>query len=330
MKNILLIENSSLDVKLTRSHYINYLKEKSYGDIDLLVLSDISSNKIIQIIWCLFYLILKSKKYSIIHGFRFEATTAISIFSLLNKNIKLVSTLTGLGNFHQRNKILKKNWLKLILFSIKNNNVVSVQNTADAELFKNSTKVIFGSGIPKYVGDFNYEIKRNTTPLLVYAGRLSKDKGIYDLIEHTILQKGKFHLDIYSNGIPTKALQAKINQFDYIKFKGFNSRIRNILKDADYTVLPSTYGEGIPRVLLESLSVGTPIIATKNSGSSLIEEISNKCWVGYFLNNNTEIESLLKKIELSVNKDSRKKIIEFFEINFSSKFIFPQYEDLYR
>jgi N,N'-diacetylbacillosaminyl-diphospho-undecaprenol alpha-1,3-N-acetylgalactosaminyltransferase len=50
------------------------------------------------------------------------------------------------------------------------------------------------------------------------------------------------------------------------RWVGFQDDLKPILSAADIVVLPSYYAEGVPRVLLEALAIGKPIITTSHPG----------------------------------------------------------------
>ena len=60
-----------------------------------------------------------------------------------------------------------------------------------------------------------------------------------------------------------------------ITYLGETSDVREFIKYASCVVLPSYYKEGIPRVLLESLALNTPIITTINNGCRELIKIDN-------------------------------------------------------
>ncbi|MGI0406923.1 glycosyltransferase [Helicobacter himalayensis] len=51
-----------------------------------------------------------------------------------------------------------------------------------------------------------------------------------------------------------------------VKYLGFSSDVREIIAQSSCVVLPSFYKEGVPRILLEAMSMGKPIITTNVSG----------------------------------------------------------------
>jgi glycosyltransferase involved in cell wall biosynthesis len=54
---------------------------------------------------------------------------------------------------------------------------------------------------------------------------------------------------------------------DQVTFTGFTNDIPKALAELDGMILPSLYGEGMPMVVLEALSAGVPVIATKVEGT---------------------------------------------------------------
>ena len=62
-------------------------------------------------------------------------------------------------------------------------------------------------------------------------------------------------------------LVEQYNLKDRVTFTGFTNDIPKALADLDGMILPSLYGEGMPMVVLEALSAGVPVIATKVEGT---------------------------------------------------------------
>lgn len=80
-----------------------------------------------------------------------------------------------------------------------------------------------------------------------------------------ILVGDKFDCEPYSSHISATGAEDKIIQ------TGFRSDVPQIAKACDVLVLPSER-EGLPRVVLESLAVGTPVISSANEGAMEIVE----------------------------------------------------------
>ena len=68
---------------------------------------------------------------------------------------------------------------------------------------------------------------------------------------------------------PSAITQKQIAQWEnegIVKYLGFHSNVREIIAQSSCVVLPSFYKEGVPRILLEAMSMGKPIITTNVSG----------------------------------------------------------------
>lgn len=103
---------------------------------------------------------------------------------------------------------------------------------------------------------------------LVAVGRLTHQKGFDILIEAfnlVIKENNKFKLYILGKGEDQEKLESLISKYsleDNIKLLGFQSNPHKYIKFADAFVLSSRW-EGLPNVVLESLYIKTPVVATK-------------------------------------------------------------------
>lgn len=103
---------------------------------------------------------------------------------------------------------------------------------------------------------------------LVYAGRLSVAKGSR-VLEH-LIKNLNCKISIIGNGPELNSLKQFCidHQFDHVEFFGKldNKAVLNVIKKAVVTVVPSQCGDSYPTVALESLSVGTPVVASNLGG----------------------------------------------------------------
>ncbi len=76
---------------------------------------------------------------------------------------------------------------------------------------------------------------------------------------------GGFENEEYRNAMLQLVVQYQLK--DRVTFTGFTNDIPKALADLDGMILPSLYGEGMPMVVLEALSAGVPVIATKVEGT---------------------------------------------------------------
>lgn len=120
-------------------------------------------------------------------------------------------------------------------------------------------------------------------PLMVIASRLDPQKGqelAIEALKIAIDKQRPFLLVIIGeNTIGGKdiktLLQEKVlsmNLSEYVRFLGFVENIFPYLESADAVLVPS-YEETFGRVVIESMSVGTPVIASRSGGiPDLIED----------------------------------------------------------
>lgn len=102
----------------------------------------------------------------------------------------------------------------------------------------------------------------------VAAGRLSRQKGFDRLLEAMIELPDDCHCTILGEGPERADLEERISSLDLtsrVRLAGFVSNPAPWIAGADAFVMPSRF-EGMPNVALEALALGTPVIATPQSG----------------------------------------------------------------
>ena len=102
----------------------------------------------------------------------------------------------------------------------------------------------------------------------VAAGRLSPEKGFDRLIALFAGLPAESHLTLYGQGRQEGSLAGEIRRLGLegrVTLAGFTEHLPAALAGADACVI-SSHWEGLPNVALESLAVGTPVIATPESG----------------------------------------------------------------
>lgn len=199
--------------------------------------------------------------------------------------IPCVAAFSGLGNIFSSNsfsiKILRPLILIIYKFIFSREDVAAIfQNKEDLEqlesldIFSNKNiYLIKGSGIDLDKFSFNPEL--NIIPRVILVSRLLKQKGIIEFLKAAseVLSKGyKVNFIVY--GEIDKDNLDSISQKDIddwskvsgINFAGFRDDINQILSESHILVLPSYYGEGLPKTLIEGASSGRAIITTDHAG----------------------------------------------------------------
>jgi len=144
---------------------------------------------------------------------------------------------------------------------------------------------------------------------ILFLGRITKDKGIAELLEAVSELKKKHYnltLNIVGNGDfmqkAQKTMQDK-NIEDVTNFKGAifqQEAIQDYYMNADVYVIP-TYHEGFPRTLYESMIFGTPIITTFVGGIPGIMKDEYNCKEI----KPKSVDSIVEVLEFAMNNYSR-------------------------
>ena len=150
------------------------------------------------------------------------------------------------------------------------------------------------NGIDLKAFSLDYQKKRESLGLsyhdflLVYSGRINRDKGIMELIKAIGLLNEKFpiklmviggsffgnatHDDEFMKELKAKAesLQSRIIFTGYIPY----SDMPSYLSMADIAVIPSIWDDPFPTTVLEAQAIGLPIITTRRGG--IPEEVTEE------------------------------------------------------
>jgi lipopolysaccharide heptosyltransferase II len=109
------------------------------------------------------------------------------------------------------------------------------------------------------------------TVLLVCIGRIEERKGQEDLISAMRdIDNAKLILVGGGDKRYIRRIQNLCKEFgisDRVFFTGYRDDIPSVLRDIDIFVFPTIKGEGFPRVILEAMAAGKPVVATDNAGN---------------------------------------------------------------
>ncbi len=195
--------------------------------------------------------------------------------------IPSIATVTGLGYSFMKKGVVHQIVKRLYRSAFRKAERVAFQNRDDKALFENlrlcqpsQTLLIKGSGINT---DY-FQPLLKTIPsenfVFLFVGRLLYDKGVRELLQAAEkLQAARANTEFWivggiDEGNPSaiqKDLLERYEAQEAVKYLGRSSDVRAIMQQADAVVLPS-YREGLPRVMLESLAMGKPIITTDVAG----------------------------------------------------------------
>ena len=207
------------------------------------------------------------------------------------KRIIFIFLIKIIGFFSSRqlsnNKILKRDKRTSFIFQNKNDmnfvsNIIKIPDTRK--------HLIFGSGVPDYFltkiktnnwikKSSNLSNKNNLKINLIYLSRLLKSKGILTFVEIANNFK-KSNSSVYgsidpssSDSLTQEDIRNIIKNNKNLKFYGFKKEPL-LEQNYNYPILlvPSNYGEGLPRGIVEALALKIPVISSKKATCDLFDE----------------------------------------------------------
>jgi glycosyltransferase involved in cell wall biosynthesis len=190
--------------------------------------------------------------------------------------------------------------IKIFIYKFANLIIANSNNSAKKIKFffwlKNKTISISN---PIELNKKNNFIKKKRKNVVLYAGRLSYEKGVDNLIdgfELFLKKKPYFKLVIIGSGEQKNKLLKKVKNkklSNKIIFKNWEFNLKQHYLTSKIFILPS-YFEGFGNVIIESLNYKLPCISTSTDGPS---EILKKGKYGLLIKNNSE-----KNIAEGLNK----------------------------
>ena len=349
MRKVLIIENGYDDLQRSRIPLGTYFQalgnEVFYAcpepkDIGVFnILMSRSSLAPIQLINGLIRLkkLEDDKTIQVVLSFRLIPNILNFLASFCNSGVKRVSVITGLGfAFIAENNSIKtivQRSLIRFFYRIASKRVqIIAQNPDDlVDLGIKNGKVVLGSGIQSTDFATTQVIHKESLKLL-FVGRLLKSKGINTTI--SIFEQLKCRNIAVSLSIagtidkdnPDSLTEEELSVLKSkagVNYLGFVNDMDSVYKECNVLIFPSTYREGVPRVILEALKYGLTIVTRDMPGCK--ETIDGN---GYLIR---EEEGVERVIEYFLSLDSKKifensmKSRELFESTFCAEVIYPQY-----
>lgn len=349
---ILLIENGFNDLKKSRYPLGSYLQSlgndvyyacpdpKEAGVFDITM----SRNSLapIQLINGFGRLsrIERESAIEVVLSFRLVPNVLNYMASFRNGRLKRVTVITGLGfAFLAENnsiKTLVQRTLIRMFYRVASKRVqIIAQNPDDlTDLGVKNGNVILGSGLERTELKANQVIHTDSLKLL-FVGRLLKSKGIITAI--SIFEQLKLinidasltiagTIDLDNPDSITDAELAEIKTKAGVNYLGFVSEMDSVYQECNILLFPSTYREGVPRVILEALNYGLTIITKDMPGCK--ETVHGN---GFLIKKNCSTMNVIKYlVSLGPNEicKNNRISIELFEKKFSASKIYPQYARL--
>ena len=206
---------------------------------------------------------------ALIHSHGFKAS--FYGFSSKNRGSKFILTHHGKTGHTLKGKLYE--WIEESIMK-RADKVIAVSGVMKNELEKTKIKSILVENFLSLDENILQEDKGSGINLL-FAGRLSPEKGCSVLIKAL----KEFHsenlsITVAGDGIEREALEKEAKELN-VKFLGFQKNILGLMAQHDALIIPS-FREGQPLILIEALSLGLPVIASRVGGMpELIENEKN-------------------------------------------------------
>lgn len=240
----------------------------------------------LKLLWALFSTIKKTQP-DIIHAITIRYAFYTGIVTRLMFYKPVTFTVAGLGSLYTapglKMKLIRAFVIPLMMFAFRGKGrYVIFQNPddhkamVDAGVVKDEqTTIIRGSGVDIQQFDYVPYEEREEEPIILFSSRLLQEKGIYDFIEAARILKNKgvkARFQVAGNVYPDNARSLTRKEMQgfhdegVIGWLGQVDNMPDLLERSMMVVLPSYYGEGVPKVLLEAAAIGRAIITCDAPG----------------------------------------------------------------
>lgn len=260
--------------------------------------------------------------------------------------IPVINNLTGLGSVVNESGLKKAfiMWLFKLAYQksacMMFQNATNMQVAIDAGMVKGDYKLIPGSGVntdryPLQPYPDGGDGKTGAPVVFNYIGRVLKDKRVDDYIEAAKRIKRNYpqtEFNILGFIEPTEmhydAELKQLGEQNIVLYRGSQKDVKPFVARAHCTIHPSTYGEGMSNVLLESASSGRFLITTDNPGC---QETVEEGKTG-FIYHGEDVDALVDAIKrfLALPNETRKKMGEAgrqrVKDNFSREIVVKAYK----
>lgn len=228
------------------------------------------------------YLAIKPLELNILHTFTAKPNIYGTIAGKMARVPKIINLVEGLGSFYLEN-------------DTKSALVRTIIEQLYKQVFKISTKVMFvnsddpsymiskrivdtekvfkinGVGIDCQTWMSHKKQNENTTVKVIMVGRAIRHKGVVEFYECAKAIKSKkidvsfIYVGGTDDGNHSSLDEEYMKSSPFVEYLGERADIQSLIDSADIFVLPS-YREGLPRTILEAMSLQKPVVATDVTG----------------------------------------------------------------
>ena len=210
----------------------------------------------------------------------------------------VVYAITGLGQMFVSTqgplRLLRPIVLSLMRVAFGHGNArVIVQNASDRAFLADNgvvdldaTVLIQGSGVDLTL--FHPTPEPEGDPVVILPSRLIWEKGIQEFVDAARQLKNEGVVARFAlvgnthpsnpRAVPEETLRSWTKQ-GAVEWWGRREDMPQVMADCHIVCLPSKYGEGVPKVLLEAAAAGRPVVATDTAGCREVVENGVQGWL---------------------------------------------------
>jgi glycosyltransferase involved in cell wall biosynthesis len=264
----------------------------------------------------------RQEKPELVHHFTSKCVLYGSLAARLAGVKRAINSVTGMGYVFTRKNfftlVLKPLVILLYKIALVNSRVI-FQNQRDLDYFidhrmvdADMCKLIPGSGVD--LTKFKPTLKPDGDPLIVLPARMLWDKGIREFVDaaEMIKRRGikaRFALvGAPDEGNPASIPESQLESWaksGLVEYWGWVDDMASVYHQTSVVCLPSSYGEGLAKSLIEAAACGLPLVASDIPGCREVVRDG----VNGFLVPPKQVVPLAKALENIIsNKDLREKM----------------------
>lgn len=234
--------------------------------------------------WAIWRLMRKVKP-DLVHLVTIKPVLYGGIVARLTRAPAVVAAISGLGSMFvdfPGKPSLKRRVIELLYrIALRHPRLIAIFQNQDDRLMllgidainDKQTVLIPGSGV--YLSDFPVAPEPKGIPVVTFASRLLKEKGVCEFVKSAEILRDRSVPSIFClAGAPDPGNPSSVTENEIIDWRdselvnpiGHQADIAQVFASSNIVVLPSYYGEGLPKVLIEAAASGRAVITTDRPG----------------------------------------------------------------
>ncbi|MEZ5783140.1 MAG: glycosyltransferase [Rhizobiaceae bacterium] len=218
---------------------------------------------------------------------------AIVARALSGRDMSIVATVPGLGRLMSPGSTMRGRSANVarylvgraVSFMSRRRNVkFTFETVADYNMWvgkglvpAQAAQVIGGAGVDPAVFYPGSSTREGGPLRVLFASRLLKSKGLDVFVRAAQMLRGSEGVEFIVAGMvepddPDAVSIVDLAKEPAIHFLGKRNDMGDLLRQVDVVCLPTRYGEGIPRILIEASATGIPSIVSEHEGCREIVE----------------------------------------------------------